>query len=140
MANNHEGPDSVLESAVLNARRAMVSLRGAEARRVEAHGFLSRLIATQTVHYWEGRVLDTEEHLDMVEQVRLFRVDQSPQTLTGSPGRLFDPLEMSRFGLNPDNELDRQEWLSTTPPHGMPLQRTDYSEDPFEFGSPDSTQ
>jgi hypothetical protein len=48
-------------------------------------------------------------------------------------GNLFDQAEMSSFGFDPEDETDREIWLSTTPPSGTPLIKN-WTKDAFEFG------
>lgn len=48
---------------------------------------------------------------------------------------LYDPEEMASYGFDPNSETDREEWLKTTPPMGVP-KITDYSQDLEAYGGP----
>jgi hypothetical protein len=51
----------------------------------------------------------------------------------------FDKDAMAMFGLDPYNEQHIAEWLATEPRAGT-ADVPDYSQDPYEFGSPDAGQ
>jgi hypothetical protein len=62
----------------------------------------------------------------------------------GSPNQsadpLFDPVELEKYGLDPNpanlTPEERAEWIGTTPPFGTETVSASYKDDAFEFGSP----